>query len=111
MAEQRRKLPPMVNDRSLFTKAAPFGNKEDPFYHSPSNRIANNYSPSSMRAASVLFEEFPSVRGAGMGRAAAAGDVQGCRGAEGVDTGCGAGKGCGVQRWRVTGGADVASRG
>lgn len=80
MAEQRRKLPPMVNDRSLFTKAAPFGNKEDPFYHSPSNRIANNYSPSSMRAASVLFEEFPSVRGAGMGRAAAAGDVQGRRG-------------------------------
>lgn len=78
MAEQRRKLPPMVNDRSLFTKAAPFGNKEDPFYHSPSNRIANNYSPSSMRAASVLFEEFPSVRGAGMGRAAAAGA---CRGA------------------------------
>ena len=59
MLEQRRKLPPMINDRSLFTRAAPFGDKDDPFYHSPSNRIASNYSPSSMTAASILFEHFP----------------------------------------------------
>ncbi|GFR45764.1 hypothetical protein Agub_g7181 [Astrephomene gubernaculifera] len=56
---QRRKLPPLLNDRSLFTRASPYGNKDDPFYHSPSNRIGNNYSPSSMRAAAILFEEFP----------------------------------------------------
>ena len=58
MLEQRRKLPPMINERSLFTRAAPYGDKDDPFYHSPSNRIGNNYSPSSMRAASILFEHF-----------------------------------------------------
>ncbi|KXZ48211.1 DHC-9 protein [Gonium pectorale] len=56
---QRRKLPPLLNDRSLFTRAAPYGNKDDPFYHSPSNRIGNNFSPQSMRAAAILFEEFP----------------------------------------------------
>ena len=61
MLEQRRKLPPMVNDRSLFTRAAPFYDKSDPFYHSPSQRIGSNYSPSSMHAASVLFEVFPKV--------------------------------------------------
>ena len=61
MLEQRRKLPPMLNERSLFTRASPFGNKEDPFYHSPSSRIANNYSPHSGRAASVLFEQFAAV--------------------------------------------------
>eukprot|EP00983_Pelagomonas_calceolata_P052909 1143064-Pelagomonas_calceolata.AAC.3 len=63
MVEQRRKLPPMVNDRALFTRAAPFNDKSDPFYHSPSQRIGNNYSPQSMLAASILFEQFPSVRG------------------------------------------------
>ncbi|KAF5833108.1 hypothetical protein DUNSADRAFT_10689 [Dunaliella salina] len=60
MVEQRRKLPPMVNDRALFTRAAPFNDKSDPFYHSPSQRIGNNYSPQSMHAASILFEQFPS---------------------------------------------------
>jgi len=60
MVEQRRKLPPMVNDRALFTRAAPFNDKSDPFYHSPSQRIGNNYSPQSMLAASILFEQFPS---------------------------------------------------
>lgn len=61
MVEQRRKLPPLINDRALFTKAAPYGDKEDPFYHSPSNKIGNNYSPQSMHAAAILFEEFPAV--------------------------------------------------
>ncbi|KAJ9530634.1 hypothetical protein QJQ45_014736, partial [Haematococcus lacustris] len=59
MVEQRRKLPPMVNDRSLFTRAAPFNDKDDPFYHSPSNRIGSNYSPASWRAAAILFEQYP----------------------------------------------------
>ncbi|GLI65190.1 hypothetical protein VaNZ11_008652 [Volvox africanus] len=59
IVSQRRKLPPLINDRSLFTRAAPYGNKDDPFYHSPSNRIGNNFSPYSMRAAAILFEEFP----------------------------------------------------
>jgi len=62
MVEQRRKLPPMVNDRALFTRAAPFYDKSDPFYHSPSQRIGSNYSPHSMLAASILFELFPAVR-------------------------------------------------
>ena len=68
MVEQRRKLPPMLNDRALFTRAAPFGDKDDPFYHSPSSRIANNFSPASMRAASVLFEHFPADPSAPRGR-------------------------------------------
>ncbi|KAG2490029.1 hypothetical protein HYH03_011494 [Edaphochlamys debaryana] len=59
IVSQRRKLPPLINDRSLFTRAAPYGDKDDPFYHSPSNRIGNNFSPHSMHAAAVLFEEFP----------------------------------------------------
>jgi hypothetical protein len=54
-------LPPLLNDRALFTKAATYGDKDDPFYHSPSNRIAANYSPSSHVAAAYLFEEFPQV--------------------------------------------------
>ena len=61
MVEQRRKLPAMVNDRALFTRAAPFNDKEDPFYHSPSSRIGNNFSPTAALAASILFEEFPAV--------------------------------------------------
>ena len=36
MMEQRRKLPPMLNERALFTLAAPYGDKDDPFYHSAS---------------------------------------------------------------------------
>jgi len=63
MVEQRRKLPPMVNDRALFTRAAPFNDKSDPFYHSPSQRIGSNYSPQSVLAASILFEQFPQVCG------------------------------------------------
>lgn len=59
VVEQRRRLAPAVNDASLFTKAAPFGDSDDPFYHAPSNRIGSNYSPSSCVAAACLFEEFP----------------------------------------------------
>eukprot|EP00955_Chlamydomonas_euryale_P056626 356496-Chlamydomonas_euryale.AAC.7 len=45
MLSQRRKLPPLLNERALFTRASPYGDKSDPFYHSPSNRIGSNYSP------------------------------------------------------------------
>ncbi|MEW5311652.1 MAG: hypothetical protein WDW38_003348 [Sanguina aurantia] len=51
--------PPLMNDRALFTKAAPFGDKDDPYYHSPSSRIGGNYSPHAALAAAILFEEFP----------------------------------------------------
>lgn len=63
MLEQRRKLPPMVNDRALFTRAAPFYDKDDPFYHSPSQRIGSNFSPHAAKAAANLFEQFPPVGG------------------------------------------------
>ena len=58
---QRQRLPPVLNDKSLFTKAAPYGDREDQAYHAPSNRIGVNYSPASMAAASLLFEECPQV--------------------------------------------------
>lgn len=59
VVEQRRRLPPVLNDRALFTKAAPYGDRGDQTYHAPSNRIGVNYSPDSRAAASILFEEFP----------------------------------------------------
>jgi dynein heavy chain len=59
--EQRRRLPPVLNDKSLFTKAAPYGDRGDQGYHSPCNRIGVNYSPASGAAASLLFEEYPQV--------------------------------------------------
>lgn len=61
VVEQRRKLPPVLNDKALFTRAAPFGDRADQAYHAPSNRIGVYYSPSSMAAAAMLFEEFPQV--------------------------------------------------
>lgn len=61
MVEQQRKLPPLLNERSLFTRASTYGDKEDPLYHSPCNRIAHSYSPGSSRAAAVLFEQFTLV--------------------------------------------------
>ncbi len=54
-------MPPVLNDRALFTKAAPFGDRGDQSYHAPSNRIGVNYSPASMAAAAALFEEVPQV--------------------------------------------------
>lgn len=67
VVEQRRKLPPVVNDKALFTRAAPFGDRSDQAYHAPSNRIGTYYSPASARAAAQLFEEFPQVRWAVQG--------------------------------------------
>jgi dynein heavy chain, axonemal len=61
VVEQHRRLPPLLNDRALFTRASPFNDKQDPSYHSPSNRIAANYSPVGSGAAAVLFEHFPKV--------------------------------------------------
>ena len=48
----------MLNDQSLFTLSACYGDITDLFYHSPTNRIGTYYSPESQRAASVLFEQF-----------------------------------------------------
>eukprot|EP00775_Hariotina_reticulata_P006670 gene6670-6894_t len=59
VVEQRRKLPPVLNDKALFTKAAPFGDRADQSYHGPSNRIGVYYSPCSMAAAAMLLEEVP----------------------------------------------------
>lgn len=61
VVEQRRKLPPVVNDKALFTKAAPYGDRADQAYHAPSNKIAAYYSPEASHAAALLFEEFPVV--------------------------------------------------
>jgi hypothetical protein len=61
VVEQRRKLPPVLNDKALFMRAAPFGDRADQAYHAPSNRIGVYYSPSSMAAAAQLFEQFPQV--------------------------------------------------
>jgi hypothetical protein len=70
VVQQRRKLPPVVNDKALFTRAAPYGDRSDQAYHAPSNRIGSYYSPASSNAAAQLFEEFPQVHSL----AAAAGD-------------------------------------
>lgn len=59
IVQQRRRLPAAVNEQALFTKAATYGDTEDPFYHSPCNRIGSNYSPEAAVAAAILFEEFP----------------------------------------------------
>lgn len=47
-------IPPLLDDRSLFTKAATYGDQEDPFYHSPSSRIGSYYTPSAGRAGDLL---------------------------------------------------------
>ena len=36
-------LPPLLNELSLFTRAAPFGDTADMYYHSPSDKIGSNY--------------------------------------------------------------------
>lgn len=56
---QRRHLPPAINVKNLFTRAAPYGNPEDAMFHSTCNRIASNYSPTAAVVASALFEEYP----------------------------------------------------
>ena len=50
-------LPPLLNEQALFTKTVCFGDINDLFYHSPSNRIGTKLSPKSKYAASKLFEE------------------------------------------------------
>ena len=50
-------MPPLLNEQALFTKTVCFGDINDLFYHSPSNRIGSKFSPKSKYAASVLFEE------------------------------------------------------
>ena len=59
IVQQRRRLPAAINEQALFTKASPYGDTEDPFYHSACNRIGGNYSPHAAIAAAILFEEFP----------------------------------------------------
>ena len=50
-------LPPLLNEQALFTKTVCFGDINDLFYHSPSNRIGTKLSPKSNYAAGKLFEE------------------------------------------------------
>lgn len=57
LIQQRRQLPPAINERAFFTKASPFGDPKDPYYHSPCHKIASYFSPDAACAASVLFED------------------------------------------------------
>jgi hypothetical protein len=59
VVQQHRRLPPAINEQALFTKSCPYGDTDDPFYHSPCNKIGSNYSPEAAVAAAILFEEFP----------------------------------------------------
>lgn len=59
IVQQRRRLPPAINDAALFTRACPYGDSDDPFYHSISSKVASYYSPQAAVAAAILFEEFP----------------------------------------------------
>jgi len=58
-----RRMPPVLNENALFTRAATFGNTNDLYYHSPSNTIASNYSLASVTAAGKLFEVAPKKKG------------------------------------------------
>ncbi|KAK3261578.1 hypothetical protein CYMTET_29517 [Cymbomonas tetramitiformis] len=44
---QAMKLPPMLNELSLFTRASPYGDTADLYYHSPSDKIASHYAKAS----------------------------------------------------------------
>ena len=46
--------PPLLDERSLFTKAATYGDRGDPFYHPPSSRIGSYYTPTASRACDLL---------------------------------------------------------
>jgi hypothetical protein len=49
----KRELAPMLNELSLFTRAATFGDTNDLYYHAPSNRIggaANINAPAGYRS-------------------------------------------------------------
>jgi hypothetical protein len=73
MADQRRRLPPVLNERSLFTKAAPVGDMADNSFQPPSQRIGTHYSPLSRVAARLLNSaSSPQHRGHAPGSLAAA---------------------------------------
>ena len=46
--------PPLLDERSLFTKAATYGDRGDPYYHPPSSRIGSYYTPTASRACDML---------------------------------------------------------
>jgi len=41
------RIPELLNELALFTRASPYGDTNDLYYHAPSNRVAVNYSPAS----------------------------------------------------------------
>lgn len=57
VVKQRRKMPAVINERALFTRAATFSEETDHFYHSPSARIASNYTPSAAHVTALLLEQ------------------------------------------------------
>ena len=46
--------PPLLDERSLFTKAATYGDRGDPYYHPPSSRIGSYYTPTASAACDLL---------------------------------------------------------
>lgn len=46
--------PPLLDERSLFTKAATYGDRADPYYHPPSSRIGSYYTPTAAKAGDLL---------------------------------------------------------
>ena len=46
--------PPLLDERSLFTKAATYGDRGDPYYHPPSSRIGSYYTPTASKACDLL---------------------------------------------------------
>lgn len=46
--------PPLLDERSLFTKAATYGDRDDPYYHPPSSRIGSYYTPTASTACDLL---------------------------------------------------------
>ncbi len=46
--------PPFLDERSLFTKAATYGDRGDPYYHPPSSRIGSYYTPTASVACDLL---------------------------------------------------------
>lgn len=45
---------PLLDERSLFTKAATYGDRGDPYYHPPSSRIGSYYTPTASTACDLL---------------------------------------------------------
>lgn len=55
-------LPPLLNELSLFTRAAPFGDTADMYYHSPSDKIGSNYSKTAEQRPEDASKQFSSPR-------------------------------------------------